>query len=100
MELHGVTGKPYNAPRTQRAIPAPFSRPSINAGGETVRRTWKQTKALDLNDGDVVAGVGKIRHVERWVINRPHEYRVHVTNVLGDIRVYGVHESVFAFSRD
>lgn len=97
MDLHGVTGKPYSHPKVQRALPAPFQRPSINAGGTVVKRKWQPTKVMDVVADDVVAEFGMVRHVEQWVIRDPHEYYVELTNVHGRTRRFGVHDSVFAF---
>ncbi len=99
MELHGVTGQPYSTPRVQRSIPAPFERPSIDAGG-TKKRVWQQTKVADLVHDDVVAEFGRISAIQQYVIQDPREYRVKITNVLGAHRDYGIYDSVFAFHPD
>ncbi len=100
MELHGVTGAPYKHPKVQKTLPAPYQRPSIDAGGTPVKRSWKQTKVADLIEGDVVAEAGKIKLVELMVTHDPHEYWVDVTNVVGVTKRYGIHETVLAFHPD
>lgn len=97
MDLHGVTGKPYAHPKVQKTLPAPFQRPSINAGGTPVKRSWQQTKVADLTEGDIVADFGLVEQVQLFVSRDPHEYYVDVTNVLAVTKRFGIHETVLAF---
>lgn len=100
MKIEGVTGAPYNMPRTQRAIPAPFRRPSINAGGVMVKRTWQQTKVMDVKEGDVIAEFGRVDLIEEWLVRDPFEYRVQFTNPDGLQKTCGAEATVLAFSSE
>lgn len=100
MDLHGVTGKPYSHPKVQRALPAPFERPSINAGGAFVKRKWQPTKVMDLAEGDTVAEFGVISSVAQYKDHDPARYLVKLTNILGRTETYGIHDSVYAFHKE
>lgn len=57
---------PYipNHGKTQRKMPAPFSRTSINLGGDPqTKRSWGHVLAVKLKAGDVVPGVGVLTDV-------------------------------------
>ncbi len=96
MELTGVTGAPYKHPKVQRKLPAPFQRPSINAGGAPVKRVWQQVKVLDLTEGDTVAGFGVIAEISE-IRTFDRAYYVVLTNVAGESWRYTVADVVFAF---
>ncbi len=100
MELHGVSGSPYKHPRVNRTIPAPFQRPSINAGGGQVKRKWQPVRVSDLHEGDTVADFGTIAAQCTIKVRDPLEYFVEFTNVHGDVRRYKIHDEVFAFSTE
>lgn len=100
MELHGVTGAPYKHPIVRRKIPAPFSRPSINAtGGKPVKRSWKDTSIVDLKPGDTVADFGTVESSVEFInTDSDMPWRVRVYNVMGDYRDFVGNDRVFSFS--
>jgi hypothetical protein len=100
MELHGVTGAPYKHPTVRRAIPAPFARPSINAtGGKKIKRTWKDTAVIDLEQGDTVAGFGTVESSVEFINTESDvPWRVRIYNVMGDYRDFVGNDRVFSFS--
>jgi hypothetical protein len=56
--------------RIQRAIPAPFARPSITVGGASVgvpRRVWRNVAAHAVKAGDIVANFGRVTAVDDQV---------------------------------
>lgn len=106
MNMQGVTGSPYSHPVTRRKLPAPFSRPSINAGGAPVKRFWKEVSVLAVKKGDTVAGFGVVEDVVEF-INMPmeetqdmREWRIRVYNVVGEYRDFPGHERVHAFTAE
>jgi prolyl oligopeptidase PreP (S9A serine peptidase family) len=46
-------------------IPKPFSRPSISLN--TSGRRWVQTRAWDLDTGDIVQDMGMVKEIEKHV---------------------------------
>lgn len=100
MELRGVTGAPYKTPRVQKAMPAPFARPSISVGGAQVRRKWRQFRIMELNEGDVIPQFGRIAKTEDVVRRDPHEYFRAFYNGAGEKIVYRVSDSILAFACD
>ncbi len=100
-EIHGIAGAPYSTPQTRRKLPAPFQRPSITVGAaREIKRTWKDVAVVDLREGDVIAGFGKIASIEENVDikRRPSAWWFVISNVLHDVAVYGGHDRVFAFA--
>jgi hypothetical protein len=93
-----IGGAPYPHQRIQRAIPAPFQRPSISAGGDGKKRNWQQTMVADLVAGDIVADFGKIESVRLDFRVDPYEWRVTIINPDGVERTYNIHDSVLAFT--
>lgn len=103
MELSGVTGSPYNTPRTRRALPKPFVRPSIDISGtaKLIKRVWRELNVLDVKPGDTVAGVGVVANcIETRDFSNPKApvWSIRLHNVAHDYFDFGGHERVFAFA--
>lgn len=120
MELHGVTGKPYDTPQVRKKMPDPFQRPRINldGGARQIKRSWKDTSVLDVRQGDTVAQFGTVVETKQ-TINLPLAgavdlsqepvlesdtieltWRVRLYNVMGDYKDFPGEQRVFAFTAD
>lgn len=112
LDIQGVTGKPYNVPKTRRAMPAPFSRNRIDLdGGRRVHRSWQDISILDVKKNDTVAGFGTVAERVEFVnipgqesLNNPDpanpDWRVRLYNVMGDWQDYPGEQRVFAFVQE
>lgn len=103
MELHGVTGKPYNTPQVRKKMPPPFSRNRIDLdGGRRVKRDWTDISVLKVKKGDTIAGFGTVEAVSEFIqindaSNVPSVWRVRLYNVMGDYQDFPGEQRVFAF---
>lgn len=104
MELHGVTGKPYNTPQVRKKLPAPFTRERVDLdGGRRVKRQWQDVSVLKVAKDDTVAGFGTVDAISEFVqiaddSNTASIWRVRLFNVMGDYKDYRGEDRVFAFA--
>lgn len=93
---NGIGGTPYKHPEVRKKIPQPFRRPSINAGGQSVKRAWRDTVVHRIVPGDTVAEFGIVAEAAETLVD--HFWTIRLTNVLGQTRDFNGHARVFAFS--
>ena len=100
--------------RVQRAIPAPFTRPSIDLtpGAASPRRDWRTVPVTRIAVGDVVPGVGLVTAITEEIHVPDHtahpsrqEFLAAVrwdivlhNNAVGGQRTVPGHETVWAFT--
>ncbi len=83
--------------RVQKAMPAPFRRPSINLGAPLEKRVWRNTLACDLAIGDTVPGVGRVYKVDETTYLPEGRWVIQVEGGLGNRREFSGEEQVLAF---
>lgn len=94
--------------RVQRAIPAPFQRPSvtIGAGPDQVHRQWRNILVCDIHDGDIVPDIGRIVAVDDIIGDVDssvfgatyHPWCIRLTGADGLSKTYPANELIFAFT--
>lgn len=96
--------KPYSGlskPQVSKKMPAPFSRPSITIGGASgPKREWRTVRVVDLREGDIVPGIGRLYAVAERIHddNDNYNWTVLVTGGLNLTRVYAGNDTVWAFT--
>jgi hypothetical protein len=81
--------------KSKKSVPA-FNKPRIEVGG-SINREWRQTSAIDLVEGDTIAGAGLV--VKATVAYDPYKVVVHAGYPESKMWVYNAWDEVLAFVR-
>lgn len=105
--IERIPASPLTAPKVQRKIPDPYTRPALSIGGTSgARRQWRQIPVTAVRAGDTVAGVGLVTDTQEKLVT-PNRvladpdvtWTITLTNIEGVGRVYGGHETVLCFTQ-